>query len=304
MMRRKAAFTLVELLVVIGIIALLIAILMPVLGRAREASNRVKCAANLHNLGIAVTQFANDHKSYFPMAYQMPDPAFPYRFPNVQSADDTLYAANTNKWKTHGIPVSVWEKYGMNQESWRCPSAFYDDVKLLTAADGVPPEWGAGILWTHYMYIAGITNANRGKSSQNWGLSIPAVSLHERDGSQRIVAADMVYYAGAGTKWDKTNPRYMINHQRKDMPNAAAQNVLYGDGHVATLGLEKYPTALNTSNNWSLLHAGSGVGGYFYWGPTETQLVLNPPPPPNPNPTPTPPNPNPPPAPILPTPLP
>ena len=56
------AFTLVELLVVIGIIALLISILIPALGRARDQAQRAKCMANLKTLTEAWVQYANDHK--------------------------------------------------------------------------------------------------------------------------------------------------------------------------------------------------------------------------------------------------
>lgn len=64
-MRRKA-FTLVELLVVIGIIALLLSILMPALSKAREMAKEVKCRSNLKQLILAFRMFASEHNDRLP----------------------------------------------------------------------------------------------------------------------------------------------------------------------------------------------------------------------------------------------
>jgi prepilin-type N-terminal cleavage/methylation domain-containing protein/prepilin-type processing-associated H-X9-DG protein len=61
-MRKSKGFTLVELLVVIGIIALLIAILLPALNKARQQAQRTKCLANLKQLTLAWMMYANEHK--------------------------------------------------------------------------------------------------------------------------------------------------------------------------------------------------------------------------------------------------
>jgi prepilin-type N-terminal cleavage/methylation domain-containing protein len=64
-MKRKA-FTLIELLVVISIIALLMAILMPALGRARDQAKKITCSANLRSLAQATLSYVNDNKDYVP----------------------------------------------------------------------------------------------------------------------------------------------------------------------------------------------------------------------------------------------
>ena len=65
--RSRTGFTLVELLVVVGVIALLIGFLLPALNKARESARKAKCLSNLRQLAMAATQYANDNHGVFPL---------------------------------------------------------------------------------------------------------------------------------------------------------------------------------------------------------------------------------------------
>src|SRR5688500_11723922 len=67
--RTGRAFTLVELLVVIGIIAVLLAVLLSALAAARSQANRLRCATHVRTLAQAALQYAHDNKGWIPRNY-------------------------------------------------------------------------------------------------------------------------------------------------------------------------------------------------------------------------------------------
>ncbi|MGE3106957.1 MAG: type II secretion system protein [Phycisphaerales bacterium] len=100
---RCRGFTLIEVLVVIAVIALLVAILLPALGEARQAGRKAVCQSNLHQFGIAYQNYASDFKDNMAsftwrggVAYTMrdvaPDSDDPYSFP--AAGTDNQAAAN------------------------------------------------------------------------------------------------------------------------------------------------------------------------------------------------------------------
>ena len=91
-LRSRRAFTLVELLVVIAIIAVLASIIVPVFARVREKGRQTKCLSNLHQIGIALEMYAQDHDETMP--YHLLCIDFGTTFANWLSALDP-YCRNT-----------------------------------------------------------------------------------------------------------------------------------------------------------------------------------------------------------------
>src|SRR6266516_476390 len=107
-----AGFTLVELLVVVGIITVLVAILLPVLAKAREHANRIACAANLRSVGQALTMYTQQFGYY----------------PGCDTNDDIEQAAI---W-----PVRLRGLMGGDKRPFHCPSR--DDRYRWTDAGPEP----------------------------------------------------------------------------------------------------------------------------------------------------------------------
>jgi prepilin-type N-terminal cleavage/methylation domain-containing protein len=126
--RSNYAFTLVELLVVIGIIAVLIALALPSLVKAREAARRTVCLSNASQLTKAVLLYMNDNKQTLPDACNANIPESPLSPRKTGLPAGTAIGPDTHVLAT---AASLLVPYlGASPDIWRCPSAPTDSFVM------------------------------------------------------------------------------------------------------------------------------------------------------------------------------
>jgi prepilin-type processing-associated H-X9-DG protein/prepilin-type N-terminal cleavage/methylation domain-containing protein len=113
----NTAFTLVELLVVVAIVAMLSAMLLPGLGQAKQRARSTICLSNLRQMGIAAQGYLNTHQGYFPIAYYSENK--PGLF--ISYAWDFTTIRDWNADSTRVVPGVLWEG-STNPEIHQCPS--------------------------------------------------------------------------------------------------------------------------------------------------------------------------------------
>jgi len=237
-------FTLIELLVVVAIIAILAAMLLPALSRAREKARQAVCMGNLKQLGIAMAQYEADNNGYLPPLGNTQNSSFHWTYnnndlrlsPNYLSA---LAIYVNNQWKVFQCPkarrTSWWG-------DWYAPAGYDPRTSLVRyVSNMLLAKSEIGGIWV------GTTDA------VNWGGKLSRV----RNPSSKIFLFEYAHYPlwqAVPLLWA---PGYYI-HPTAEAAHSSVSNILFCDGHV-----EGVPFSALGINPYSLENYAK------YWDPTQ-----------------------------------
>jgi len=283
--QHRIGFTLVELLVVIGIIAILIGILLPALTRAREAANRVKCASNLRQIGTYVGMYAAAYNNKVPLGYLRSDAYIPGNSTIWYMSKGGLHPQTNGPVGlgflfTGGIFKGT--QLGNNRNIWFCPGM--NPAYGLSLKDAATDfeKWQAlpledSVLTTHpfgsvYQKIGYGQRTQFDSTSTGWDQSMrwdvdvakPAVRRPEpmdnypgeiskirtaKDYNNKAILADLI-----------GDPRVLLGVHKKGV------NVLYGNYAVKWIPIEFFKAELARQK---MDDSGVAVSNSYYVGPAD-----------------------------------
>ncbi len=213
------AFTLVELLIVIAIVAILAAILFPVFATARERGRRLTCAANLKQIGDALALYVADYDDYYPPCWVSNAPV------------------SASLWSQHLVAG-----YGLLPQQFVCPTQGPPDRHQYSEQEWQANNHFWALFYAHY----GLNNQ----------LSRRPTTQVARP-SSKILVAEMKHFSVTRPTWGyfaSFPPKCTARDAVNMIPNRhnGFFNVLWADGHVAALSASdpKVKTGCDYWKSW------------------------------------------------------